>query len=104
MYGLLVVLFLVFPNLSFAIDLDSDGIQVLIEKYAPLVKFHQWEEYFPSSIEWFLQRSSLVRERGGQIEELIRSPTVDQISQFAHLSAAKASSYGLSPKGRVSER
>jgi hypothetical protein len=42
-------------------DKDNDGIQDVIEdklikKFAPIVKLHIDEQYFPTNIPWYLQR------------------------------------------------
>ncbi len=63
---LLVVLaaLLLGATASRALDLDGDGLsdeleQELAERFAPLLVFHPDEQYFPSSVPWYLDRVEL---------------------------------------------
>ncbi len=52
------------PAFLFSIFLSTDSKSIsdqkLAETFAPKIYFHPTEKYFPSSIEWYLQRSQLV--------------------------------------------
>ncbi len=43
-------------------DSSALGDQQLAEKFAPRIYFHPREQYFPSSVEWYLERCQLVVE------------------------------------------
>ncbi len=45
------------------------SVEEAIPYFAPLVKFHTNERYFPSTVEWFLERTALYYAEGGQFPE-----------------------------------
>jgi hypothetical protein len=95
MQRLLILFVLFLPQLVLALDLSSDQIQAIIQRFAPLVKLHHQEEYYPSSVHWYLERSSLKRKHDKKYREVISGPIYDA----NRLSGYKGPSYSITPFG-----
>lgn len=55
---------------------EADALY-LANKFAPEVRFHKKEEFFPASINWIAQRSSLKRWVNGKAETVLAGPITD---------------------------
>jgi uncharacterized repeat protein (TIGR01451 family) len=60
-------------------DLDLDGISddfeyMLIDKYAPILFFEENEDNFPSSVDWYLQKTTLRFHRSGCTDKEMVKP------------------------------
>ena len=52
--------------------LAADLLHLVIQRHAPVIRFHPDEPYFPSSVEWYLARSLLIDGASGAV--LARHP------------------------------
>ncbi|KAJ9621400.1 hypothetical protein H2204_011961 [Knufia peltigerae] len=57
--------------------LDLPTLHTLIERYAPILKLHQDEQFLPTSIEDFLSHCTLVDKKSPAVK--VRSPSVSQL-------------------------
>lgn len=76
---------------------ERPSIEETIERYAPQVRFHPEERYFPSSVSWFLKRTDmrLEVEDGSDIVALDHGRTAPEVIPAVHVEGA--ASGGNSP-------
>ena len=54
----------------------------LIKKFAPLVIFHPKEAYYPCSVSWFIERSSLQVGTGSGVQTITEYPTMEDLVKY----------------------
>lgn len=72
------------------LPLTADLLRQIIERHAPVIRFHPDEPYFPSSVEWYLARSLLIDGATGAVvarhpaaTDLPRGPAApDQLQRY----------------------
>ena len=72
------------------LPLTSALLRQIIERHAPVIRFHPDEPYFPSSVEWYLARSLLIDGATGAVvarhpaaTDLPKGPTApDQLQRY----------------------
>ena len=57
----ILLLFLII-TCHFAIGQAPRNLEDLVQKYAPILKHDYAEKYFPSSVDWFLDRAALLKK------------------------------------------
>lgn len=94
--GLLFSSLFLSSTFSYA-DMSPQARADLIRKYAPLVKLHSHEDYFPSSVPWFLNQSALVKKN----PETQKNETVQDGLKSADLTRLQGDF--ITPQGKSSD-
>jgi hypothetical protein len=92
-----MALFFLVTTFCLQATLDPILLQTLVTRYAPLVKLHETEKYFPSSVEWFVQRCSLESRNPNVIIKEKGLVTLNDLSAYNNPSAG--SEFYLNPQG-----
>jgi hypothetical protein len=66
------------PAANLAVEINLKDVKAAAKRFAPVVSFHQFEQFFPCSIEWLLQRSVLKDNNNATFS--ISGPTQDDLA------------------------
>jgi hypothetical protein len=80
---------------------DPQELLLLMKRFAPLVKFHHFEDNFPSSVDWYVQRCQLGKykdQHQKECELILEHPELNDIKYYS------SNSYFFSPPGSRSEK
>lgn len=72
------------PAAVLAVEHDASTIASVVEKFAPQVRMHPEERYFPSSVPWYLERTQVhteAREVMGDLPTLLATTRNENLKQ-----------------------
>lgn len=94
-FALLAVPIIFACNIHAAMDVNA--INNVLKQFAPAIQFHKDEKYLPSSVEWYVNRSSLEQRNPNAVLKQKGSVTAPELGNYNNPPAG--AEYYLNPQG-----